>query len=114
MDNGWSLKPDLALAIENAPADTPIVLLLHESALVNETSMDPRISLQFSDHTHGGQVLMPGKPPIFTPHSGKIHSKGLFRVNETRLYINRGLGVISVPLRLNCPPEITLLRLTRT
>ena len=113
MDDGWSGKPDLKKTLENAPADVPVVLLLHEPDLVDETSLDPRITLQLSGHTHGGQVLVMGKPPIFTPHLGKIYSQGLFHVNDTWLYTNRGLGVISVPLRYNCPPEITLLTLTR-
>jgi predicted MPP superfamily phosphohydrolase len=113
MDDGWSGRPDLNLTLEMAPTDDPIILLLHEPDLVNETSLDPRIALQLSGHTHGGQVLIPGKPPIFTPHLGKQYSQGLFRVNDTWLYTNRGLGVISVPLRFNCPPEVTLLTLTR-
>ena len=113
MDDGWSGEPDLPLAMEKAPAGVPVVLLLHEPDLVEETSLDPRIALQLSGHTHGGQVLLPGQPPIFTPTLGKIYSQGLFRVNDTWLYTNRGLGVISVPLRFNCPPEVTLLTLTR-
>ncbi|MGE5464808.1 MAG: metallophosphoesterase [Syntrophothermus sp.] len=113
MDDGWSGQPDLKMSLEKTPAGMPIVLLLHEPDLVNETSMDPRIALQLSGHTHGGQVLLGGRPPIFTPTLGKIYSQGLFRVNDTWLYTNRGLGVISVPLRINCPPEVTLLTLTR-
>jgi uncharacterized protein len=113
MDDGWSGKPDLNMAVEKAPSDIPIILLLHEPDLVDETSLDTRIALQLSGHTHGGQVLIAGRPPIFTPDLGKKYSQGLFRVNDTWLYTNRGLGVISVPLRLNCPPEVTLLTLTR-
>jgi uncharacterized protein len=113
MDDGWSGQPDLNKTLEQARPDIPIVLLLHEPDLVDETSLDPRIALQLSGHTHGGQVLIAGRPPIFTPDLGKKYSQGLFRVNDTWLYTNRGLGVISVPLRLNCPPEVTLLTLTR-
>jgi predicted MPP superfamily phosphohydrolase len=113
MDDGWSGQPDLAKTLEKAPSGDPIVLLLHEPDLVDEVSLDPRITLQLSGHTHGGQVLVGGRPPIFTPTLGKKYSQGLFRVNDTWLYTNRGLGVISVPLRYNCPPEVTLLTLTR-
>ena len=113
MDDGWSGQPDLNQAVEKTPSGVPIVLLLHEPDLVDETSRDPRIALQLSGHTHGGQVLLAGRPPIFTPDLGKKYSQGLFKVNDTWLYTNRGLGVISVPLRLNCPPEVTLLTLTR-
>jgi hypothetical protein len=113
MDDGWSGQPDLSQAMEKARSDIPTILLLHEPDLVDETSLDPRIVLQLSGHTHGGQVLLAGRPPIFTPDLGKKYSQGLFKVNDTWLYTNRGLGVISVPLRFNCPPEVTLLTLTR-
>jgi predicted MPP superfamily phosphohydrolase len=113
LEDGWSGRPDLRQALENAPAGTPVVLLLHEPDLVNQTSLDPRITLQLSGHTHGGQVRLPGRPSFLTPHLGKLYDRGLFRVNETWLYTNRGLGVISIPFRYNCPPEVTLLTLTR-
>lgn len=113
LDDGWSGKMDIQSALEKAPAGAPVVLLLHEPDLVDETSLDPRISLQLSGHTHGGQVRLAGKPLNFALHLGKKYNQGLFRVNETWLYTNRGLGVISVPVRYNCPPEVTLLTLTK-
>jgi predicted MPP superfamily phosphohydrolase len=111
MDDGWSGRPDLNAALQKAPTGVPVVLLLHEPDLIDETSHDPRVSLQLSGHTHGGQVLIPGKPPFFKPYLGKKYHQGLFKVRNTWLYTNRGLGVISVPLRINCPPEITHLTL---
>jgi predicted MPP superfamily phosphohydrolase len=29
------------------------------------------------------------------------------------MYISRGLGVVSIPIRFNCPPEITKIILER-
>ena len=111
MDDGWSGQPDLKLALDHAPTGAPIILLLHEPDLADETCQDIRVSLQLSGHTHGGQVLVPGKSPIFHPHLGKKYPHGLYKVKDLWLYTNRGLGVISVPLRINCPPEITQLTL---
>jgi hypothetical protein len=111
MDDGWSGQPNLQKAIEGAPGSTPIVLLLHEPDLVDQTSLDSRISLQLSGHTHGGQVIFRGKKPPFRPYLGSKYTQGLFKVRDTWLYTSRGLGVISVPLRINCPPEITHLTL---
>lgn len=111
MDDGWSGKPDLQAALADAPADIPVILLLHEPDLIDQVSLDPRVSLQLAGHTHGGQVLIPGRPPFFTPFLGKKYSQGLFKVRQAWLYTNRGLGVISVPYRINCPPEVTLLTL---
>jgi hypothetical protein len=101
MDDGWSGQPDLKLALDQAPIGAPVILLLHEPDLSDETLKDPRISLQLSGHTHGGQVLIPGKPPFFHPYLGKKYWAGLYKVNTSWLYTNRGLGVISVPLRIN-------------
>jgi predicted MPP superfamily phosphohydrolase len=111
MDDGWVGRPDLNAALEGAPKGAPVVLLLHEPDLADETCRDPRISLQLSGHTHGGQVLIPGRPPFFRPYLGKKYHHGLYKVRDAWLYTNRGLGVISVPLRINCPPEITRLTL---
>jgi hypothetical protein len=31
-----------------------------------------------------------------------------------QLYVNRGIGAVGLPFRLNCPPEITVLTLQST
>jgi predicted MPP superfamily phosphohydrolase len=33
--------------------------------------------------------------------------EGLFRLGNTQLYVNRGIGAVGIPVRLNCRPEIT-------
>ncbi len=107
IDDGWAGHPDLKLALEKAPTGAPVILLLHEPDLADETLRDPRISLQLSGHTHGGQVIIPGKPPFVHPYLGKKYSAGLYKVQNAWLYTNRGLGCTTVPIRINCPPEIT-------
>jgi hypothetical protein len=111
MDDGWAGHPDQKLALDQSPAGAPVILLLHEPDLADETLRDPRISLQLSGHTHGGQVIIPGRPPFFHPYLGKKYPSGLYKVQNSWLYTNRGLGCTSVPLRINCPPEITYLTL---
>jgi hypothetical protein len=37
--------------------------------------------------------------------------RGWFQKGESLLYVNRGLGTIGVPIRIDAPPEITLLEL---
>jgi uncharacterized protein len=107
VDDGQAGRPDMNLALSQAPEGAPIVLLLHEPDLADVTCLDPRVALQLSGHTHGGQVLIPGKPPFFQPFLGKKYPSGLFKIRDLWLYTNRGLGCISVPLRINCPPEIS-------
>jgi predicted MPP superfamily phosphohydrolase len=37
--------------------------------------------------------------------------EGLYQLDSTQLYVNRGVGTVNLPLRFNCPPEITLITL---
>jgi uncharacterized protein len=107
LDDGWSGHPDLEAALEGFSPEDPVVLLLHEPDLADRYSLDDRLTLQLAGHTHGGQVRIPGIGSVISPHLGHKYDQGLFRVREMWLYTNRGLGEISVPVRLNCPPEVT-------
>lgn len=68
-------------------------------------------SLVLSGHTHGGQVRLPvlGSPVVASRY-GQRYAAGLFRKQDSYLYVSKGLGC-SVPLRINCTPEVTLFRL---
>lgn len=114
LDDGWSGEPDLQAALVGAPADAPVVLLMHEPDLADDYSLHPRMSLQLSGHSHGGQVRFPrlGGAPIL-PYLGRKYDYQLYKVNDMWLYTNPGIGVTNEPLRINCPPEITEITLIR-
>lgn len=107
LDDGWSGRPDLDATLANAPAEAPVVLLYHEPDLADQVSLDGRVDLQLAGHTHGGQVRPPNRKPFFLPYLGKKYDYGLYQVNGMWLYTNPGIGLISVPYRFNCPPEVT-------
>jgi predicted MPP superfamily phosphohydrolase len=113
LDDGWSGQPDLKAALDNLPANTPTILLAHEPDLADTFSLDGRISLQLSGHSHGGQVRLPGIGPPFSPFLGRKYVQGLYNVNDMWLYTNRGIGLV-LPFRLNCPPEVTEITLVGT
>ena len=113
LDDGWSGNPNLDAAMENWTKDTPTILLMHEPDLADEYSLDPRITLQLSGHSHGGQVRFPLVGAIITPYLSWKYPMGLYNVNGMWLYTNRGLGTTNIPLRVNCAPEITEITLTR-
>lgn len=87
-----------------------MIVLAHEPDILPEIARY-NADLVLSGHTHGGQVRIPFMPPVFLPEYGKHYVEGWFRYGPTQLYVNRGIGTIGVPFRLNCPPEITLLTL---
>jgi uncharacterized protein len=86
-------------------------LLSHVPAFDHE-SLDGRIDLILSGHTHGGQVRIPFIRPYLPRFSGP-YIDGLYHVGPagTPLYVTRGIGTSVLPVRLFCPPEITLVLL---
>jgi predicted MPP superfamily phosphohydrolase len=113
LDDGWSGKPSLEAAMQKWPAETPTILLMHEPDFADEYSLDSRISLQLSGHSHGGQVRFPIMGALFYPYLSWKYPIGLYNINGMWLYTNRGLGTTNIPLRVNCAPEITQITLRR-
>lgn len=100
-------------AIRNLPHE-PVVLLCHAPDYADTLLKQPpgqAVSLMLSGHTHGGQIRLPLLGPLVLPSLGRKYVEGWFRLGQMQLYVNRGIGAVGVPFRLNCPPEITLLTL---
>ncbi|HEY52497.1 MAG TPA: metallophosphoesterase [Caldilineae bacterium] len=113
LDDGWSGNPDLDAAMDNAPANATTILLMHEPDLADEYALDPRIALQLSGHSHGGQIRLPIIGPPVLPYLSWKYDMGLYRVGDMWLYTNRGIGVTNEPYRYNCRPEITEITLVK-
>ena len=105
-----SQTADLSKTLHRVPTDESVILLVHEPDFADEAAKFP-IDLQLSGHSHGGQVRIPFLPPLYLPELAKKYIWGSYRVGPLALYTNAGLGTVGVPIRLNCPPEITLLTL---
>jgi predicted MPP superfamily phosphohydrolase len=103
-------RPDIALALQNIPSAEATILLAHEPDFADEVSVTP-VDLQLSGHSHGGQVWIPGIGAPWLPPLGRRYPRGLYQIRNLTLYTNFGLGTIRAPVRINCPPEITLITL---
>lgn len=105
--------PDLNLAIPANPK-APVILMAHEPDYADTVIRHPRgplVDLMLSGHSHGGQVRLPFLDALVVPPMGEKYVEGHFRLNRMQLYVNRGIGTVGIPVRLNCPPEITLFTL---
>jgi predicted MPP superfamily phosphohydrolase len=112
IDDGWLGAPDIEKTMSDHPGgDVPTVLLAHEPDMIDWYAHDTRISLQLSGHTHGGQVNPKAGMTLVKPFLGKKYVQGLYRVNESWVYTSRGIGSTGLPVRHNCPPEVTHIRL---
>lgn len=112
VDDAWVGADDAERAFAGVPEDAMRVVLLHEPDAVGWMPMTS-LTLQLSGHTHGGQVRLPLMGALLLPYLGRRYDAGLYRVQGGWLYTNRGLGMISPPVRLNCRPEITVFVLER-
>jgi hypothetical protein len=112
---GWQKRdaelPVLDRLAREAPTEFPRLLLIHRPSFFAQA-----VRLGFpailTGHTHGGQL----SPPFLREHNvSRMISRwtrGLYREGESSMYVNPGLGVAGLPVRLNCPREIALVRLT--
>jgi predicted MPP superfamily phosphohydrolase len=113
VNDALSHTADLPGTLKPVPSDEAVILLAHEPDFADQASQYP-IDLQLSGHSHGGQVRLPLLPPLYLPEMGKKYVLGTYQVGPLQLYTNAGLGTVGVPVRLNCPPEITLLTIRCT
>jgi len=103
-------SPTLSAALEKVPSHEPVVLLAHEPDFADEAALSP-VDLQLSGHSHGGQIWIPGIGAPWLPPLGRKYPRGLYKLGNLTLYTNIGIGTIRAPIRINCPPEITLITL---
>ena len=87
------------------------IALVHSPELAGEAAA-AGYDLYLCGHTHGGQVCLPGGRPLVTHLSRHrdLHS-GLWQHRGMTGYTSRGAGSSSLPVRFNCPPEVTEFRL---
>lgn len=106
-------RADIPATLHGIPSDEATVLLVHEPDYADHVASYP-VDLQLSGHSHGGQLRIPVLMPLYLPKLGRKYVSGRYQVRDLALYTNRGLGTINIPVRFNCPPEITLLTLRRS
>ncbi len=110
-------RPDLDCALENTGAaadDESVVLMSHQPDAYFEAALRG-VDLVLSGHTHGGQLRLPGLPPLVTMSRHRFvdgHYCGPAPSGDpSHLVISRGLGAVQLPLRTWCAPEAVLIRL---
>ncbi len=108
-------RVDLNAALRGVGHDVPRLVLAHnpDTAETPEVARH-RIDQMLSGHTHGGQVRLPlvGAPLVPSGY-GQKYEGGLVQGPACRVLVSRGIGMSILPIRLNVPPEIVHLTLTR-
>jgi predicted MPP superfamily phosphohydrolase len=110
VDDAWEGEMDIAAAMRGAPGDDFSMLLCHVPDMADEAARYG-VDLQLSGHTHGGHMRLPWAGPFVLPRYGWRYPVGHAHIGRTQVYVSRGIG--GVPLRLGCPPEVTVITLRR-
>jgi uncharacterized protein len=119
VDSHWAGQDRPLKALLGVPPEAPRLVMMHHPDSFKDFP-EGTAPMAFAGHTHGGQIRIP-----FLPHwswrslavEGEAPADGWvepdFGQPGNRLYINRGIGMSTVPVRINCPPEVTMFTLRR-
>jgi uncharacterized protein len=89
------------------------IAMIHTPELARWAAQN-KYDLYLCGHTHGGQIcLKEGIPLISHSFEGKKFNHGLWKVGAMTGYTSTGAGVSGIPVRFNCPPEITVITLLK-
>jgi predicted MPP superfamily phosphohydrolase len=108
-------RRQIDMMLAQSESQIPSVLLAHHPDTFQDVPAD--IGLTLSGHTHGGGQVILGhlsNVPIGVATLRFKYLSGLYQKDGTSLYVNRGIGYLGVPIRINCSPEISRFRLIRS
>jgi predicted MPP superfamily phosphohydrolase len=108
----WAQTDHIDRALGEVPAGAFTIFLYHSPDQI--FALPPgKVDLYLAGHTHGGQVALPLYGALTTASKfGKRFEAGLYRVQETWLYVNRGIGMegdAAPRVRFCARPEVTVI-----
>lgn len=99
---------NLEKAASTIPHDEFAILLSHTPEIYKQAAY-AGFKLFLSGHTHGGQICLPGSiPATLSSELPRNMGAGPWRYHAMTGYTSVGVGSSILPIRFNCPPEITL------
>lgn len=100
---------NLKAALGGVPPGEPVILLSPSPEIFADAAR-LGINLVLTGDTHGGQVGIDFLIRMSEYANRGRYMKGLFHSGFTQMYVNRGIGVKTRPIRFLCRPEITLIQ----
>ncbi len=108
-------RPDIYRARAGLSPGGIEIWLVHAPGIVSRRLQHDEATPAFllAGHTHGGQVRLPLLPAVTPPGSGRFVA-GWYRDTFAPLYVSRGVGTTTIPVRFRCPPELPIFTLRAT
>ena len=114
----WAKRDDVDAALAGILESSPRVVLIHNPDSFERFPANTA-PLAVAGHTHGGQMRIPNSPQwswLRFTQKDKVYADGWakgYGQPGNKLYVNVGIGMSIVPIRLFCRPEITIFTLER-
>jgi predicted MPP superfamily phosphohydrolase len=111
LDDPRAGAPDIYKAFEGVPPGVYTITLVHAPIILD--SLARKTNLVLAGHTHGGQVCLPWKGPLWLPQACGSFVAGWYERAGTRMYVSRGIGTSILPIRFYCRPELDIITLEK-
>jgi hypothetical protein len=109
IDDTWTRRDDLELAMRGRPEGVTSVLLAHDPERFDQAA-DAGADLVLSGHTHAGQIAIPFLPrKLSLARLAHRYVVGFYRRGRSTLFVHPGLGTTGPPIRIGAAPEVTVL-----
>lgn len=109
VEDPFTKRANLKKALDGLDNSLFSILLSHSPDIFYEAK-ENHINLVLAGHLHGGQVRVPFlKFALYSPSKyGSRFLYGLFKINATTMYVNRGIGESHFPIRIFSRPEVLI------
>ncbi|MFT3899878.1 MAG: metallophosphoesterase [Gordonia sp. (in: high G+C Gram-positive bacteria)] len=101
--------PDYRKALDGRDPSRALIFLAHEPKQA-EGVQGRGVGLQFSGHTHGGQIW----PFRYAVRLQQPIVSGFGKVGDVPVFVSRGTGAWGPPVRVGAPPQIAMITLRRS
>jgi predicted MPP superfamily phosphohydrolase len=108
--------PHIEALFRGLPDNAASILMCHKPYRFDEFAKT-NMGIMLSGHTHGGQIVLGriGGTVLSLSSIASKYVEGHFEITSgtkrSQMYVSRGLGTVALPMRFNCPPEITKITL---
>jgi hypothetical protein len=110
IDDAITRHADVRRAFHGVKREGSQIILTHVPSLADRAAELGR-GLILAGHTHGGHVNIPRVTANIAARLGNRYLAGFFDVGGSKLFVNRGIGSSSVPIRAGAPSEVAILTL---
>lgn len=84
------------------------ILIIHKPDEIEK--LKNKYDLAFAGHSMGGQIKIPFFGPLIKKSGAKKYTSGMYKVNDTDLFVSDGIGTQGTNMRVNNKPKINLYR----